>query len=115
MVKVKEPLLFFCLCCGFLASTASNVVGIENHPVDPEPKPNLYCESGVSKMVQSVHRDDRLKMTIKRTQSPVSSDGQFSHMGEKRDDGIFFMEFLLSLYIMIVFTAEFELGLPVNF
>uniref|UniRef100_A0A915PYP5 C2H2-type domain-containing protein n=1 Tax=Setaria digitata TaxID=48799 RepID=A0A915PYP5_9BILA len=60
---------------------------VESHPVDPEPKPNFYCESGVSKVVQGVHRDDRLKMTIKRTQSPVGSSGQFSYLGEKHGDG----------------------------
>uniref|UniRef100_A0A1I7VV91 C2H2-type domain-containing protein n=1 Tax=Loa loa TaxID=7209 RepID=A0A1I7VV91_LOALO len=61
--------------------------GVESHPVDPEPKPNFYCESGVPKVVQGVHRDDRLKMTIRRTQSPVSGGGQFSYPGEKRSDG----------------------------
>ncbi|VDK61596.1 unnamed protein product [Onchocerca ochengi] len=67
--------------------TLSSEDGVESHPVDPEPKPNFYCESGVPKVVQGVHRDDRLKMTIKRTQSPVSSGGQFSYLGEKRCDG----------------------------
>uniref|UniRef100_A0A0R3RZL5 C2H2-type domain-containing protein n=1 Tax=Elaeophora elaphi TaxID=1147741 RepID=A0A0R3RZL5_9BILA len=68
--------------------TPNSEDGVESHPVDPEPKPNFYCESGVPKVVQGVHRDDRLKMTIKRTQSPVSSGGQFSYLGEKRSDGL---------------------------
>ncbi|KAM3721264.1 Zein-alpha [Dirofilaria immitis] len=67
--------------------TPSSEDGVESHPVDPEPKPNFYRESGVPKVVQGVHRDDRLKMTIKRTQSPVSSGGQFSYLGEKCCDG----------------------------
>ncbi|CAG9537965.1 unnamed protein product, partial [Cercopithifilaria johnstoni] len=67
--------------------TPSSEDGVESHPVDPEPKPNFYCESGVPKVVQGIHRDDRLKMTIKRTQSPVNSGGQFSYLGEKRVDG----------------------------
>ncbi|VDN82667.1 unnamed protein product [Brugia pahangi] len=67
--------------------TSSSEDGMESHPVDPEPKPNFYCESGAPKAVQGVHRDDRLKMTIKRTQSPVSGGGQFSYSGEKRSDG----------------------------
>ncbi|KAL3997949.1 hypothetical protein ACH3XW_13030 [Acanthocheilonema viteae] len=67
--------------------TPNSEDGVESHPVDPEPKPNFYCESGVSKVLQGVHRDDRLKMTIKRTQSPINSGGQFSYLGEKRGDG----------------------------
>ncbi|VDK79507.1 unnamed protein product [Litomosoides sigmodontis] len=67
--------------------TPSSEDGVESHPVDPEPKPNFYCESAIPKAVQGVHRDDRLKMTIKRTQSPVNSGGQYSFHGEKRGDG----------------------------
>ncbi|VDN02129.1 unnamed protein product [Thelazia callipaeda] len=66
-------------------STHSTQTGVESHPVDPEPKPNFYCEGAVSKVVQSVHRNDRLKMTIRRTQSPVGNSGQFSYLGEKLD------------------------------
>lgn len=87
---------------------------MESHPIDPEPKPNFYCESGVPKVVQGVHRDDRLKMTIKRTQSPVSSSGQFSYLGEKRNDGWFVEKllFLISLafiiYLFIILALSLE-------
>ncbi|VDN38650.1 unnamed protein product [Gongylonema pulchrum] len=34
----------------------SSVPGVESHPVDPEPKPNFYCESAVPKVVQGLEK-----------------------------------------------------------
>lgn len=94
---------FYNIC----SSSQSAVIGVESHPVDPEPKPNFYCESGIPKVVQGVHRDDRLKMTIKRAQSPISSGGQYSYHGEKRGDGRFIEKFIviiLAFFKLLTFS-----------
>uniref|UniRef100_A0A915BSP4 C2H2-type domain-containing protein n=1 Tax=Parascaris univalens TaxID=6257 RepID=A0A915BSP4_PARUN len=63
--------------------------GVENHPIDPDPKTTFYNDGATTKVMSGALRDDLLKVTIRTTHSPMtttfSSDKHLTDAGRSEE------------------------------